>query len=196
MVKTNSKKSVIALVVMAILLVLSMAMTITGAWFTDDTSKDSGNLTFGTVVLGEISSVGTAITNDITSETALLMPGSEVTATVPVLYTGTAKAWIRFKLTVSKVGDTGADASSLLVAAAMSDAYEVAEDGYVYVKAMVEANQEAVDHTVTYNIDTATGNTYQGAVVKISVVVEAIQAANTASSAKAAFEMVNSNQAG
>lgn len=49
MVKTNSKKSVIALVVMAILLVLSMAMTITGAWFTDKLTPDDVTLNFGIV---------------------------------------------------------------------------------------------------------------------------------------------------
>lgn len=53
MVKSKNKKSVIALVVMAFLLVASIVLAATGAWFTDKASgTGSADVTFGKVDVG------------------------------------------------------------------------------------------------------------------------------------------------
>lgn len=83
MVKTN-KKSLIAMIAMVVLLIASIAMGITGAWFTatDKQESDGANLTFGSVsVSGTITGMEVKLNGadwtTVTTET-VVMPGDMV----------------------------------------------------------------------------------------------------------------------
>ena len=80
MVKSKNKKSVIALVVMAFLLVASICLAATGAWFTDkETGKLNGEtITFGTIDLDTVKVEATQFGS------VKVLPGDSYQATVTV----------------------------------------------------------------------------------------------------------------
>ena len=145
MVKTNSKKSVIALVVMAILLVLSMAMTITGAWFTDKvTNGNAGELDFGKIELTGVDAVSVAKAQDDCSD---LMPGCSLAVSGTVTNAG-EKAYVAYELTITFEED-------------------VATPG-------VAAN-DPVELPENFTLPTTIGNNAQESTVSASITVAAVQ---------------------
>lgn len=175
---TNSKKnskSIIALVVMALLLVASIVLAATGAWFTANGATTEKPLKFGTVTIKGVTEDVVVKNTDTTLEK--LMPGSNLSGKLTVEYTGNAAAYIRYKVTVDGAGKgfvtltlTGADA-----------------DGWVYAETAASTNLVA---DVAGSVATTVGNDAQDADVTIKFDVEAIQKANTAASAKDAFALL------
>lgn len=167
----KSSKSLIALVVMALLLVASIALAATGAWFSDIASG-TGNGTFGTIDVGDT----VTVTVDST-----IMPGDKITVT-PVAYAGTADAY--YKVSVSFSGE-GAGALS-------------SSAGAVYGKVSKDGNITVADITIPGE---GTDNTYQGKAVTVTVTIEAIQADNVtvtgdtdAAKAESAFASITASE--
>ena len=166
MVKTkNSKKSLVALVVMAFMLIASIVMAATGAWFTDKDSADGTAVTFGTLSIKE-DSVSVARK---TGETESLMPGDTLTLTINYELEGSddcGGAWVRFKITAA-VGKEDLK---------LDDETTGAE--WHYVDGVVDV-ATAKSEEVTISFPGADyDNAYQGASVTYSVDIEIIQAKN------------------
>ena len=160
----KNKKSLVALVVMAFMLVASITMAATGAWFTDQATGTSSKITFGTVSFSaEEANVTTTIKNLYANTTDLVMPGSEITVSCDLTYTGTASAWVRYKLSCSNTNVT------------------LAQSDYYYVATKMETGQTVVtDITATVSKE-LTNAGIEGTEVTFTLQIEAIQAANTAS---------------
>lgn len=175
---TNSKKnskSIIALVVMAVLLVASIVLAATGAWFTAEGATTAKPLKFGTVTIKGVTE-DVVVRNTIDTTLEKLMPGSSLEGKLTVEYTGNTAAYIRYKVTVDGAGKdfvtltlTGADA-----------------DGWVYAETAASTNLVA---DVAGSVATTVGNDAQDADVTIKFDVEAIQKANTAATSKEAFAL-------
>ena len=183
----NSKKmskSSIAVIVLSILLVLSLILGFTGAWFTD--SKNSGegkDVTYGLVKIGDVSADAISVTNTIADVDTLAMPGSVVAVKATVKNESTATIYARYKIAVS------GDAADKLT-------FEGAdEDGWYYVEGTLAAGKDVeVDKSCTIPTtltDNPANPTIEGKSAKLVLTVEVIQAANTAATAKAAFAKVN-----
>jgi len=157
MVKTN-KKSLIAMIAMVVLLIASIAMGITGAWFTDNISGSTGAVT-------------------LTSADSVAMPGDTLTLGGKIINGGTAKVWVRYKVSHTYTTED----------ALKTELDKVFTGEYVYVETAVEANKDSA-LTGTVTIPTSLGNTVQGASFSVSVTMEALQWANTAATCKEAFK--------
>lgn len=95
MVKTN-KKSIVALVAMALLLVASIVMAATGAWF-HDSAESTGSGVWGNVSVDDSWTI-------TVSEKAL--PGDEIIAAgTTVEYTGDVEAWYRVEYEIEGLAD-------------------------------------------------------------------------------------------
>jgi len=91
----KSTKSIVALVVMAFLLIASIALAATGAWFTDSaTGTDNG-------VWGEVSLASDSITVTVND---LALPGDKIVENAKIAYTGDVDAW--YKVEVQATGIT------------------------------------------------------------------------------------------
>ena len=104
MVKSKKmSKTSIAVIVLALLLVLSLVMGITGAWFTDTTKTSTDTTgTFGTVTLQDIGAneykaqAWQALSNE------KVVPGSSVAVTGGnVVYTGNVDAYVKVAFTTT-----------------------------------------------------------------------------------------------
>lgn len=166
----NSKKntkSIIALVVLSILLIASICLAATGAWFTDAKSNSAVEVKFGTV---NISTSTGAVS--VTKDDAVVMPGDTIKVTGNIVNSGTAKIWVRYKLTHNYTAGN----------ADLKSALDTAFTGkYVYVESAVAAkgNTSIAGDT---EIATTLGNTAQDASFSITLVMEAVQWANNNSS--------------
>ena len=87
MVKTN-KKSLIAMIAMVVLLIASIAMGITGAWFTDKEVGSDKTLTFGSIDINLTSGSKFTLDEADLGATATIMPGCEVVYSGAVQNTG------------------------------------------------------------------------------------------------------------
>lgn len=165
MVKSKKmSKSTVAIVLLSLLLVLSLILTATGAWFTDTKSADK-DMTFGTLKLDAITMDEVAVANTIETANLNLMPGSKVSGKVSVTNAGNSAAWLRYKITVT--GEGAADIT-----------FDNSGD-YQYVEAALAGGASA-DIDIAATVATTVGNAAQGKAVKVQIVVEALQQANTA----------------
>ena len=147
---TNSKKnskSIIALIVMSFLLVASIVLAATGAWFTSQAKQDAGSLTFGTVVIGLDSTAAADViaTSETPNATELLMPGDTLEITFQVNYTGTANAYVVAYVEVTTSGGTG-----------NMDAIEAMGGWYAIADATTNlASTDKLSTTTTSNVEAA-----------------------------------------
>ena len=165
----NSKKmskSTVAIVLLSLLLVLSLILTATGAWFTDTKTAGDKTLTFGTVELDTVSLSGVAVSNTIETTNTNLMPGSTISGKVSVKNKGNSAAWLRYKVSFEGEGAEYITMGS--------------EDEYQYVAAALDGEGEA-SISISATVDNTVGNAAQGKSVTIKIVVEALQQANTQS---------------
>lgn len=160
----KNKKSLVALVVMAFMLVASITMAATGAWFTDKDESAVKELSFGTLNITSVTE-NVAVHNEVDTGLTELMPGSTLSGKLTITYTGTAKAYIRYKVT--KVG-AGAEYVIFTLAGA-------SEDGWVYTTSDAVATPIDISASVANTVD----NNAQGKPVTIKFEVEALQQANT-----------------
>jgi hypothetical protein len=94
----------LAIAVLTVLLVASLVMSMTGAWFTaTDATTDDGH-TFGTITLGSMNSSFSYTLGENSGD--VIMPGDKIDIDFDVKNTGTADMWVKFQLIAQGSGAT------------------------------------------------------------------------------------------
>lgn len=171
---TNSKKnskSIIALVVMALLLVASIVLAATGAWFTQLNKGAEKNISFGKVDVA-VNDNGYGFYRGA-AETDTLMPGDTIKA----------------KLTLTRAADSD-DVWYTYTISVKVDGTEMGKTSATPVKL---TGTTAVDIDASVELEGAKyGNYYETKAVVVSYEVRMVQAANVADEA-AAKEILNAD---
>ena len=190
----NSKKinkSTVAIVVLSLLLVLSLVLTATGAWFTDKaTQENAGSVTFGTVVIDDskLGTEGSIVTyraaDDGKTNVTPAMPGDKIDVTVDVQKTEASQHfYFTVNLQVKSIElAAGKSESATAMVAKLNEQLAAANAKLYCTDSTVVAAEDSVDAyaktaTVTLDGDTFT-DTYQGATITFGYEVRAIQVAN------------------
>lgn len=174
---TNAKrntKSIIALVVMSLLLVASILLAATGAWFTDKATTTEKKLTFGTLDITGVTE-DVKVVNTIANTNGPVMPGSTISGKLTINYTGTADAYYRYKVVFGGDGATSLTGTN---------------SEWVYDEVTGSAEAQTIQKDISVTVATTVGNTAQGQEITLNITVEFIQKANTAASAEDAFTTV------
>ena len=167
--------STIAIVTLAVLLVASIAIGVTLAFFTATTTV-TGNITLGDPVTISITQGGA-------TATSLTFPGDALPGTVYDQAIGIAapaaltEALVRAKLTI-----TNADGATTTVEASTTASWTEGDDDYYYYEGSLTAN-DSVDFITSLTIPTSLTNADANKTFNIDVVVETIQRANNAANA-------------
>lgn len=165
----------IAIIILAILLVASIAIGITLAYFTSSATV-AGNISLGNPVTISITQGGA-------SASSLTFPGDALPGTVydqPIGVVAPAdmtEALMRAKLTI-----TNADGASTNVDAASTSSWVKGDDGYHYYNGSISASQ-SVDYITSLTVPTSLTNEDAKKSFTIEVIVETIQRANNAANA-------------
>lgn len=173
--KSRVKGSTIAIIVLSVLLVASIAVGVTLAYFAADANV-AGNVTLGDPVNINITQGGSSVTSLTFSGDAL--PGQVYDQVIGVsIPADTSDALLRAKLTISNT-----DGATVNVEATTVDAWVDGEDGYYYYNGVASAN-DSIDFITAITIPTSLTNTDANKTFNIDVSVEAIQEANNAARA-------------
>ena len=167
--------STIAIITLAVLLVASIAIGITLAYFTASATV-TGNITLGDPVTISITQGGA-------TATSLTFDGDALPGTVYDQAIGIAapanmtEALVRAKLTIAN-----ADGATTTVDAATTADWVEGEDDYYYYEGSLTAN-ENIDFITSITVPTSLTNADANKTFNIDVVVETIQKANNAANA-------------
>lgn len=170
----KNKKSLVALVVMAFMLVASITMAATGAWFTDKDATTTKNLTFGTLDITGVTE-DVKVVNTIANVDGPVMPGSTISGKLTINYTGTADAYYRYKV------EFGGDGAAKLSGTSSE---------WLYGEVAGAAEAQTIKKDISVEVADTVDNTAQGLGITLNITVEFIQKANTAASAEEAFTTV------
>lgn len=176
-VKTRKRVSgaTVAIIVLSILLITSIAIGVTLAYFTANANA-TGNITLGDPVNINITQGGSSVTTLTFSDNA--MPGQVYDQAIGVsVPADTSDALLRAKLTI-----TNTDGAALNVGATTLDTWLTGDDDYYYYKGIAKAN-DAINFITKVTIPTELTNADANKSFTIAVVVEAIQEANGAARA-------------
>lgn len=179
MEKVRTKKrisgSAVAIIVLSIMLIASIAVGVTLAYFTANTSA-AGNVSLGDPVNINITQGGSSVTSLTFGEDAL--PGQVYDQVIGVsVPTNTSNALLRAKLTI-----TNSDGASVNVEATTVDSWVEGDDDYYYYNGIASAG-DSIDFVTAVTIPTSLTNTDANKTFNIDVSVEAIQEANNAARA-------------
>ena len=173
--KKRIKGSTIAIIALSILLVASIAVGVTLAYFTADAGA-VGNVTLGDPVNINITQGGSSVTSLTFSDDAL--PGHVYDQVIGVsVPADTSDALLRAKLTISNT-----DGATANVQATTVDAWVEGDDGYYYYNGVAKAN-DSIDFVTAVTIPTSLTNEDANKTFNIDISVEAIQEANNAARA-------------
>ena len=167
--------STIAIITLSILLLASIAIGVTLAYFTASATV-TGNITLGDPVTISITQGGA-------TATSLTFPGDALPGTVYDQSIGVSapadmtEALVRAKLTI-----TNADGAATTVDAATTGDWTEGDDDYYYYNGSLTAN-ENIDFITSLTIPTSLTNADANKTFNIDVVVETIQKANNAANA-------------
>ena len=162
----------IAIIVLSILLIASIAVGITLAYFAANANV-TGSITLGDPVNINITQGGASVTSLTFTGNAL--PGQVYDQVIGVsIPAQSSNALLRAKLTI-----TNTDGASLTVDATTVDAWTKGEDNYYYYKGTAKAN-DTIDFVTKLTVPTGLTNEDANKSFNIDVVVEAIQEANGA----------------
>lgn len=175
---TNSKKnskSIIALVVMAVLLVASIVLAATGAWFTSKAQANGEELAFGQITVG-VTGFATSASNTVDTANKNLMPGGELKLAGTITNEKDA-AYVAYK--ISMVFDKDIE---LEAAPAEGWAYDKATKTLSYeTKATAVASNGTIDlSTLKVVLPESISNKAATAKTTAQLNVIAVQQANTA----------------
>ena len=169
------KGSTIAIIVLSVMLVASIAVGVTLAYFTANASA-AGNVGLGDPVNINITQGGSTVTSLTFSDDAL--PGHVYDQVIGVsVPANTSDALLRAKLTISN-----ADGLTLTVKATTVEAWIDGEDGYYYYNGVASAG-DSIDFVTAVTIPTEMTNEYANKTFNINISVEAIQEDNNAARA-------------
>lgn len=170
--KRRLSGSTIAIIVLSIMLLASIAVGVTLAYFTSNASA-TGNITLGDPININITQGGSTVSSLTFSGDAL--PGHVYDQVIGVsVPADTSDALLRAKLTI-----TNNDGATLNVTAATVDSWQLGDDEYHYYKGVASAN-DSIDFVTSITIPTTLTNADANKTYNIDVVVEAIQEANNA----------------
>lgn len=171
-VKKKVRGSTVAIIVLTIMLLASIAVGVTLAYFTADTNV-VGNVTLGDPVNINITQGGSTVTSLTFSDDAL--PGHVYDQVIGVsVPADTSDALLRAKLTISNT-----EGDSINVQATTASSWVEGDDGYYYYNGIVSAN-DSVDFVTAVKIPTELTNEDANKTFNIDISVEAIQEANNA----------------
>lgn len=170
----KNKKSLVALVVMAFMLVASITMAATGAWFTDKDATTEKKLTFGTLDITGVSE-NVTVANTYGNLTGPVMPGSTIKGKLTINYAGTADAYYRYKVVFGGAG---------------ADKLTGTNSEWVYDAVTGGAEAQTITKEIEVTVDTNVDNGAQGQEITLNITVEFIQKANTAATPQDAFTTV------
>lgn len=170
--KRRINGSTIAIIVLSVMLVASIAVGVTLAYFSAD-AEVAGNITLGDPVNINITQGGSAVTSLTFSDNVL--PGHVYDQVIGVsIPENTSNALLRAKLTISNT-----EGATLNVEATTVDAWVKADDEYYYYNGVASAN-DAIDFVTAVKIPTGLTNVDANKTFNIDIAVEAIQEANNA----------------
>ena len=167
--------STIAIIALSILLIASIAVGVTLAYFTSS-AVVAGNVTLGNPVNINITQGGSSVTSLTFSNDAL--PGHVYDQVIGVsIPTNTSDALLRAKLTISN-----SDGATINIEATTVDRWIKGSDEYYYYNGVASAG-DAIDFVKAVTIPTSLTNADANKTFNIDVSVEAIQEANNAARA-------------
>ena len=170
--KRRVKGSTIAIIVLSVLLLASIAVGVTLAYFTADANV-TGNVTLGDPVNINITQGGSTVTSLTFGSDAL--PGQTYDQVIGVsVPTDTSDALLRAKLTISNT-----EGATVNVEAITVEAWVEGDDGYYYYNGVASAN-DSIDFVTAVTIPTTLTNADANKTFNIDISVEAIQEANNA----------------
>ncbi|MBQ3502920.1 MAG: hypothetical protein IJA72_04605 [Clostridia bacterium] len=170
--KKRISGSTVAIIVLSIMLIASIAVGVTLAYFTANTSAE-GNVSLGDPVNINITQGGSSVTSLTFGEDAL--PGHVYDQVIGIsVPTNTSNALLRAKLTI-----TNTDGASLTVDATTTDSWVEGDDDYYYYNGVAKAG-DAIDFVTAVTIPTSLTNDDANKTFNIDISVEAIQEANNA----------------
>ena len=174
--KQKSRRKVsgatIAIITLSILLIATVAIGVTLAYFTANATV-TGNITLGDPVTISITQGGASATSLTFAGDAL--PGTVYDQTIGVQAPADmTEALMRAKLTI-----TNTDGATTTVNATTTDSWTEGTDDYYYYEGSVTANQ-SIDFITAITVPTTLTNADANKTFSIDVVVETIQRANNA----------------
>lgn len=171
--KRKINTSTVAIIVLSILLVASIAIGATLAYFTADADV-TGTITLGDPVNISITQGGSAVTTLTFTDDA--MPGTVYDQAIGVsVPTNTSDCLLRAKIVLTE--DDGS--SSEVTATATGTWQENTEDTYYYYNGVASAGNN-IDFITSITVPTSLTNESANKVYTVNVIVEAIQEANYA----------------
>lgn len=178
-IKVKARKkangATIAIIILSILLIASIAIGVTLAYFTANANA-TGNVTLGDPVNINITQGGSSVTTLTFGDNA--MPGQIYDQVIGVsVPADTSDALLRAKLTI-----TNTDGAALNVEATTVNTWVSGDDDYYYYNGVAGAN-DAIDFITKVTIPTGLTNADANKSFAIAIVVEAIQEANGAARA-------------
>lgn len=173
--KRRISASTVAIIVLSILLIASIAVGVTLAYFSSSTAV-AGNVTLGDPVNINITQGGASVTSLTFSNDAL--PGHVYDQVIGVsVPESTSDALLRAKLTISNT-----DGATINIEATTVQAWVKGDDEYYYYNGVASAG-DAIDFVTAITIPTGLTNEDANKTFNIDVSVEAIQEANNAARA-------------
>ena len=173
--KNNRKKGSTAILVLSILLGLSVALGITGAFFTA-TRNATGTITLGDPVDINISQGGINVTT--LAFDGVAYPGTTYSAPISITAAaGTSEACLRAKVTL-----TNTDSAAINVTATTNANWVQGDDDYYYYNGTINAGN-TVEFIQSITVPTTLTNEDANKTYSVAIVCEAIQKANGAASA-------------
>ena len=177
MVTENRRKnnsSTIAIIALSILLLTSVVLGVTGAFFFQNAAV-TGDITLGDPVNINLTQGGTSVASLTFSGAA--MPGTNYSQPIGVTApAATSDAVLRGKLTI-----TNTDGSAYVVTATTNPAWIDGGDGYLYYNGVLTAGT-SVDFVTEVQVPTELENIDANKTYNLNVQVESIQWANGAAS--------------
>lgn len=167
MANSKNKKSVIALVVMALLLVASIVLAATGAWFTDKVEKASNDFTFGKIDIDLAAGAGFTLDDVAVTTAKTVLPGCEIK------YNGTINNLADAAIVGVKVSATLDEGLTWTDVGVTADPSTY----YIYEMAKKEAADVSQDVAVTITLPTSLKDQAKlnGKKITVSVEIVAIQ---------------------
>ena len=173
--KRRISGSTIAIIALSIMLVASIAVGVTLAYFSADANA-VGNVTLGDPVNINITQGGSSVTSLTFGNDAL--PGQVYDQIIGIsVPASTSDALLRAKLTISNTEGATANVEATTV-----DTWIEGTDGYYYYDGVASAN-DSIDFVTAVTIPTSLTNVDANKTFNIDISVEAIQEANNAARA-------------
>lgn len=164
--------STFAIIALSLLLVASIILGVTGAFFSG-TATAGGTITLGNPVTIGITQGGASVTSLTFADNA--MPGTIYDQAIAIAQpASTSDSVIRAKLTLNNAGG-----ASVNIEATTAANWTSGEDGYYYYQGVVKAG-ESHDFITAIKVPTSLTNDDATKTYTVNVVVEAIQHANGA----------------